>query len=151
MPKSVVTFLSNLFQAADPDRSKGERVTARELLDVGRRQLATGLGDQPQTKASMLQTIGHVYRLLGVNDAAEDTLTQALALQQAPAARDPVALADTLSDLARVYSARGDIERADRTDTEVLGLRRASLRRGPHESRADAEQSRHQRQRARPP
>ena len=67
----VSGFLVSLFEASDPDRSKGEKVTARQILDLGRQRLDSELKDQPQTRAALLHTIGSVYAALDLNDVAE--------------------------------------------------------------------------------
>src|SRR5262249_41844127 len=63
-------FLVSLFQAADPDRSKGDAVTVREVLDQGVKRLPVELKDQPETRAALLLAIGEVYERMGRYDAA---------------------------------------------------------------------------------
>ena len=121
---ATAAFLVSLFEASDPDRSKGEKVSARQLLDLGRQRLDSELGDQPQTRAVLLHTIGRVYRVLDLNDVAATVLMQALELRRGATGRDRADLAETMNELARVYTARGDPDRAESLDTEVLRLRR---------------------------
>ena len=120
----VSAFLVSLFEASDPDRSKGERVSARQLLDLGRQRLASELRDEPQTRAALLHTIGRVYRVLDLNDDAEAVLADALEVRKSATGGDRADLADTMNELARVYVARGDVGRAGAMDQEILRLRR---------------------------
>ena len=102
----VSGFLVSLFEASDPDRSKGEKVTARQILDLGRQRLDSELKDQPRTRAALLHTIGAVYAALDLNDVAEPLLSQALEMRKAATGRDRADLADTMNGLARIYQAR---------------------------------------------
>lgn len=74
----VAGFLRGLFEVSDPSRSRGETVTARELLDQGASRIRQELADQPQVQAEMMQVIGQVYQGLGLNDQAQPLLLQAL-------------------------------------------------------------------------
>ena len=56
--EQVSSFLVELFELSDPSRSRGNQVTARELLDIGARRVSLGLADQPETRATLLGTIG---------------------------------------------------------------------------------------------
>ena len=64
--EQVSSFLVELFELSDPSRSRGNQVTARELLDIGARRVSFGLADQPETRATLLSTIGTVYQSLGL-------------------------------------------------------------------------------------
>jgi len=120
----VSAFLVSLFEASDPDRSKGEKVSARQLLDAGRQRLASELRDEPQSRAALLHTIGRVYRVLDLNDLAKPVLLEALEARQAATGRERADLADTMSELARVYASLGDLDRAEAIDEDVLRIRR---------------------------
>src|SRR5690606_3925190 len=56
--EQVSSFLVELFELSDPSKSRGHQVTAREMLDIGARRVNIGLADQPETRATLLQTIG---------------------------------------------------------------------------------------------
>ena len=75
-------FLKDLFSASDPDRSGGEEISARELLDQGAHQVRSAFGGTPDLKAEMLVLLGDLYRELGQLAAAEPLLTEALALAE---------------------------------------------------------------------
>ncbi len=71
-------LLTDVFEVADPDRSQGETVTARELLDAGAARVRRDLAAQPRLQAEMLGTIGGVYHRLGLYDRARPLLEEAL-------------------------------------------------------------------------
>jgi len=84
----VAGFLRSLFEVSDPARSKGDTVTARELLDEGARRVERELVDQPEVQATMMRVIGEVYQGLGLASKAGPLLEEALARQRARY-RDP--------------------------------------------------------------
>ncbi|HEX4884429.1 MAG TPA: tetratricopeptide repeat protein, partial [Casimicrobiaceae bacterium] len=59
-------FLASLFAVADPGEDRGNRVTARELLDRGAAQIRTELRDEPLVRAGLLNTMGVAYSGLGL-------------------------------------------------------------------------------------
>jgi non-specific serine/threonine protein kinase/serine/threonine-protein kinase len=80
--KRVADFLVGLFQVSDPDESRGNTVTAREILDKGAREINTNLAGQPEMQARMMSTIGRVYEGLGLFQPAVELLTKAVVTQQ---------------------------------------------------------------------
>jgi tetratricopeptide (TPR) repeat protein len=59
-------FLASLFAVADPGESRGNEVTARELLDRGAQQIRSELRDEPLVRAQLLNTMGVAYSGLGL-------------------------------------------------------------------------------------
>jgi tetratricopeptide (TPR) repeat protein len=125
--EQVSAFLVSLFQASDPDRSKGDSITARDLLDRGVQRLQAELKDQPQTRAMLLHTIGGVYRALGRYQDAQGVLEEALSLRQNLKGRERTDLADTENELGHIYGAAGDNQRQDAMYREALHIRRDIL------------------------
>lgn len=121
----VSRFLASLFEGADPYQSRGESVTAREMLDRGRERVRTELAGQPDVVADMLRVIGLSYQNLGLFDEALAAFEESVALnEQLYGGGDPrVALA--LATEAAVYNDRGDYEKA-----EALGQRSVAIARG---------------------
>lgn len=70
--EQVASFLKDLFLVSDPNKSKGETVTARELLDRGANRLMIDLEKEPEIKSQLLNTIGNVYLNLGLYNSAEE-------------------------------------------------------------------------------
>jgi serine/threonine-protein kinase len=70
--EQVASFLQDLFLVADPNESKGETITARELLDRGASKLLIGLDEDIEIKSQLLNTIGKVYTNLGLFTSAEE-------------------------------------------------------------------------------
>jgi serine/threonine protein kinase len=109
--KAVSAFLIDLFEDSDPmgfaSASHEFRVsstsadrTARELLKDGAQRLKTELIDQPAARAKFLETIGNVYRGLGMYEEATQILRESLDLRRAHLADDQAAIALNLRNLA---------------------------------------------------
>jgi serine/threonine-protein kinase len=120
----VATFLVDLFKVSDPDKARGSSITAREVLDKGADRIAKGLDDQPDVRATLLETIGNVYRNLGVFDRATGLLQSALGLRREGPAADAKKLADDLNSLGLVQDERGDYAAATASYKEALALNR---------------------------
>ena len=64
--KRVSDFLVELFRVSDPDKARGETITAREILDRGAERIDQELDDEPEVQAQLMDTMGLVYRSLGL-------------------------------------------------------------------------------------
>jgi len=69
--EEVKNFLAGIFEISDPSQSRGEKVTARELLDRGAARVDRELKDQPALRAEMTGVLADVYERLGMYDQAE--------------------------------------------------------------------------------
>ncbi len=72
-------FMVNMFENADPSKSRGATITVRELLDQASKTIgsAPDLKNAPRIKAELQTTIGQAYMGLGLYPAAETQLAQA--------------------------------------------------------------------------
>ncbi|HTO73819.1 MAG TPA: serine/threonine-protein kinase, partial [Gemmatimonadales bacterium] len=115
----VAGFLRGLFQVSDPALSRGDTVTARELLDRGAARIGTELAGQPEVQIEMMRVIGEVYQGLGLNDEAEPLLREALERSRArgpglsaDAATSALAYGVLLQDMGRFVPAESLLSRA---------------------------------------
>jgi serine/threonine-protein kinase len=123
----VAEFMSGLFAVSAPTRSKGESITARELLDRGAERIESDLADQPELQASMMTVIGDVYRELALYDEAEKLLEAAIEIRRDRPSTDGRELADSLYALGRVFERRRESDQARKLLEEALELRTAAL------------------------
>jgi serine/threonine-protein kinase len=122
-------FLKGLFQGADPERTRGNTLTVRELLDQGARRLVRQPAEDPEWQADALATVGEVYANLGLYDDADRVLRRALALRSRqagrPAEREAATLLTLLGHVAWERgdgaAARGLYERAIARRRRLLG------------------------------
>jgi serine/threonine protein kinase/tetratricopeptide (TPR) repeat protein len=124
---AVADFLTGLFRESDPANARGTVVTARELLDRGARQLSTGLGSQDPVRATLLNTIGGVYRMLGLLDDSEKITRQALEIRQRALGPDHADIAKSLDDLGQLARERTHYEEAEKLHRAALAMRRKLL------------------------
>ena len=64
--KAVSQYLVTLFESADPERAKGEKLTLREVLDAGSKNIGTQFAAQPETLAQMQAVLGKTYTALSL-------------------------------------------------------------------------------------
>jgi eukaryotic-like serine/threonine-protein kinase len=125
--EKVSSFLVELFELSDPSRSRGNQVTARELLDLGARRISSGLRDQPQTRATLLATIGRVYSSLGLYPDSTRLLEEALAARRQQHGSRHAAVAEAMVTLGATLLEQGELERAQRLLDDALALQRSLL------------------------
>jgi serine/threonine-protein kinase len=127
----VATFLTDLFEAVDPEQAQGREVTARQLLEAGAGRIERELAGQPALQATMMGVIGGVYQSLGDYPEASRLLEGAVALRRGPAGGDALELAATLHDLGDLAEVKGEYARAESLLTAALAMRRERLA-APH-------------------
>jgi serine/threonine protein kinase len=78
----VKEILVSLFSSANPSVSRGEALTARELLDHGAARVTTELDGEPAVQAELMTVLGNVYNTRGLYDEAVPLLEESLALRR---------------------------------------------------------------------
>jgi serine/threonine protein kinase len=58
-------FMLGLFKRADQEKARGADITARELLETGRKDVLTRMAAQPRLQAELLQGIGTIQKDMG--------------------------------------------------------------------------------------
>ena len=124
--EQITRLIVNLFKVSDPSEGRGAKVTAREVLDNGARQIPLSLKHQPDVKAALLSTVGEIYTELELYEAAEPLLAEALSLRRALPG-EGAGLAESLMLLARLQENRGRPEEAEKLAREALALERQRL------------------------
>lgn len=109
----VSDFLVDLFKVADPMVSKGDQLSAREVLDRGAQRIKERLTEQPLVRARFQLTMGRAYENLGAYAQAEPLYEAALRAQQAQLGSEHDDTLRTLSDLAGLYWRMGRLDQAE--------------------------------------
>ncbi|MCB0748068.1 MAG: tetratricopeptide repeat protein, partial [Ignavibacteriae bacterium] len=104
--EQVASFLQDLFLVSDPNESKGETITARELLARGASRLMVGLEEEPEIKSQLLNTIGKVYTNLGLYNSAEELFLTINEIKNLEAI-DKETYVETLINLGKTYGFNG--------------------------------------------
>lgn len=119
----IASFLKDLFRVSDPSVTRGEEVTARELLENGAQKLRTELSDQPLVQATLLQTIAEVYDQLGLYQRARELVDEAQSARRATLGEDDPVLLEGMDLLSEVLYNLGDHAGARRVTEQALALR----------------------------
>ncbi len=122
--REVSEFLQRLFEVSDPGETRGNTITAREILDKGAERINTELSDQPRVQARMMNTIGIVYWRLGLYKQAKLLLQQALDIQRRVLGEKYPEFSESLNGLAIMYYSQGDYLTAEKLFREALASRR---------------------------
>jgi len=121
----VSEFLSSVFEVSNPSQSKGETITAKELLERGATRIKKELADQPKVQSTMMNVMGTVYLSLGLCDQAEPLLEEALSTRRQLYGEKNAEVAESLLGIGRLHYGRGDYERAESFSRQALELNRA--------------------------
>ncbi|HEU0174408.1 MAG TPA: serine/threonine-protein kinase [Blastocatellia bacterium] len=125
--QAVTQSLVAMFEVADPDKARGNVITARELLDRGAEKAVRELKDQPVVQAKLLDTIGQLYQSIGLYDLAQPLVEEALKLRRQALGNQSPDVATSLNHLGEVASLKGDYARSESLFREALAMRRKLL------------------------
>ena len=132
----ITDFMQQIFEVSDPSESRGNSVTARELLDKASAEIDSGLANDPDAQAQMLQVMGDVYRGLGLYAQAEPLLARSLEIRRRVLGPNDPATLDSMSSLAILMHREGREAEAEKVQREVLETERRIL--GPTDARTVA-------------
>ena len=101
-------FLVEIFREADPSRTRGATITAREILETGASRVERELAGEPAAAAELLDTIAEVQFSLGLFEAAKKHASASIALHSRLHGPDSLAAAASRITLARAMLESGD-------------------------------------------
>ncbi len=99
----VTSLLADLIEAADPERSRGDELTVREVIARGAEGVRKELANDPRQRAAMLAALGEACERLGAHDQAAQLLGEALELQLRHLGDGHREVVRTLTRLGRVH------------------------------------------------
>ncbi len=121
--EAATKSLVAMFEFADPGKSKGNAITAKELLDQGAEKVVRELNGQPAAQASLMDTIGGLYQRIGVYDRAQSLLEESLKLRRQTLGTEHVDVATSLAHLASLAYEKGDFGSGESLNRETLAMR----------------------------
>jgi len=125
----ITEFMTNMFKVSQPSEARGNSITAREILDKSSKDIDTGLSKDPELQAKMMDTMGTVYRSLGLYSPSEALLSRSLDIKRARLGEQDPETLSTAAGLATTLWNEGrfpDAEKLLRTTIDsqrrVLGV-----------------------------
>lgn len=120
--QQISDFLVGLFKVSSPDQARGEAITAREILDSGAARIERDLARQPVVQARLMNTIGDVYRELGLYQQSRPLLERALQTRERVTPHDSIGLAQNLHSLGRLHQWQGAYDEAEQEYRRAIAL-----------------------------
>ncbi|AMN45873.1 serine/threonine protein kinase [Steroidobacter denitrificans] len=118
--EKVSDFMLTVFSAADPFTHEGREITARELLERSGQQVREDLGQHPEVRARLLESIGRAYRRRGDTDKAISFLEDAVHIRKQMTDNDGSAIIAAMAELAVALRQVGDVEGSDKILRDAL-------------------------------
>jgi len=125
--QQISDFLVELFKVSDPGESRGNSITAREILDKGAGKIEKELEAQPRIQSRLMETMGRVYRNLGLYTQAAPILEKSLSLKLKIYGEEHVEVAASLHTLAILYDIQGKYQEAESLFRQSLAIKEKIL------------------------
>ncbi len=74
----ITDFLTNMYKVSSPSESRGNTVTAREILDRSSNEIEEGLAQDPEVRSQLMQVMAETYENLGLYSRAHDLTERVL-------------------------------------------------------------------------
>jgi non-specific serine/threonine protein kinase/serine/threonine-protein kinase len=123
----VTEFMTQMFKVSDPGQSRGNSVTAREILDKASKDIDTGLTNDPVLQAQMMNVMGKVYENLGLYSQAEPLLRRSLETRRRTLGDRNKNTLQSMYDLAEVLTWEGNLAEAEKLCRESFEGRKSLL------------------------
>ena len=112
--------MTGMFNISDPSESKGNSITAREILDQASKQVDSELGKDPILQARMMDTMGNVYGSLGLYLQSTPLLKKALDIRLRVLGPEHPDTLLTMFALAASLGDNGEFAEAERINRQLL-------------------------------
>lgn len=119
--QQVTNFLMQLFDSNNPNYALGQEITAKDLLQMGAKEIDS-MHNQPDLQAAMMSTIGNLYKQMGIYDQSQNFLEQALDLRVELYGTSELSVVEAMNDLGLLFLETGDLEKANELISEAYRL-----------------------------
>ena len=123
----ITQFMTSMFKVSDPSESRGNTITAREILDKSSTEIKTSLTSDPELQAQMMYVMGEVYDNLGLYPRAQPLLQQSLEIRQRVLGPERPETLESMNSLANNLWREGHYPEAEKLHRETLDIRRRVL------------------------
>jgi len=126
--QAVSDFLrEDLLASVDPSKAKGRELTVHSFLDTASESLRGKFKNEPMVEASIRDTLGWTYRMLGEIRAAEPHLERSLQMRQEQLGQEHPETLNSMGRLGWVYCDQGRYGEAEQLWAKKLGISRHVL------------------------
>src|SRR5471032_35996 len=123
----VTDFMSGMFKVSDPSEARGNSITAREVLDKASKDVESGLTQDPELQAQMMDAMGRVYGSLGLYGLAEGLLKNAVDIRRRVLVGENQQTLKSASLLGWTLSEGGHYPEAEKLQRDTLEIQRRIL------------------------
>ena len=123
----ITDFMTNMFKVSDPSESRGNTVTAREILDKSSKVIGTELAADPELQAQMMGVMGTVYHNLGLYPQAQPLLERAADIRKSALGEKNPETLKSQEEVANLLCDEGHYVDAEKIERKTLEMRRRIL------------------------
>ncbi|MGI8961320.1 MAG: tetratricopeptide repeat protein [Bryobacteraceae bacterium] len=128
----VTNFMTRMFKVSNPSEARGNKVTAREILDKASTDVRAGLANDPELQAEMMEVMGTVYFNLGLYSQAHPLLARAVEVRTHVLGPEHPDTLKSINNLGTTLDEEGHYAEAERFHRQLLDIRRRTL--GPDDA-----------------
>jgi serine/threonine protein kinase len=119
----ITDFMTGMFKVSNPSESRGNSITAREILDKASKDIDTGLTKDPELQAQMMNVMGSVYDSLGLYPRAELLQRQSLEIRKLVLGPEHPDTLKSANNLANVLFHEGHYAEAEKLYRETIDIK----------------------------
>jgi eukaryotic-like serine/threonine-protein kinase len=125
--RRVADFMTDMFKISNPSESRGNSITAREILDNASQQISSGLAGEPLVQARLMGAMGNVFQSLGLYPKSQDLLQRAIDIEKrSSGTTDPQTLS-FMNSLGSTLLMEGHPTDAEKLQRQALEAQRRLL------------------------
>ena len=116
----IADFMAGMFKVSDPQEARGNKVTAREILDKGSTEIQTGLARDPEVQAQLQYTMARTYSNLGLFTRAHELAESALETRRRMLGKDDPATLESMTQVGWILDREGKDSDAEKVTRDAL-------------------------------
>ncbi len=121
----ITDFMTGMFRVSDPSEARGNKVTAREILDKASSGIDKQLAQDPDVQSQMMFVMASTYLNLGLYARAHELAQRSLDQRMRLHGADDPRTSATMAQLGWILSREGHDADAEKLERQALaGLRR---------------------------
>src|ERR1700736_3644434 len=125
--KRVSEFMTGMFKVSDPSQTRGNTVTAREILDKASKDIRAGLSKDPAVQAQMMHVMGGVCENLGLYPQSQSLFTDAVQIRRSALGPENPETLRSMNRLSGALREQGHYPEAEKLERETLDIQRRVL------------------------